>query len=116
MDPKDRMLQLNQHLNEEAIDKVMPSNKVWTMEIPAGDIKKIKEIIKAAELLELDTAIRGLGFWSAGGDAIFGTPMFTLKGRTLYHKSDDPSDRGKLFKAEPENSRAKIELEFYRKK
>lgn len=112
MNCRDRMMQINRHLNEAVIEKFMPGNLVWSIEIPSGDVKKIKDMVKAAETLGLDTAIRGIGFWSAGGDSIFGTPVFTLKGRTLYHISNDT---GKLKKAEPENTRARIELEFYRK-
>lgn len=85
---------------------------ISSIDVGANDIKKIKELGKAADTLGFDWMLWGIGYWEAGGDTIFGTPLLILKGRSLYYE-DIENSRG-LIKASPQNSSAKIQFSVYK--
>ena len=113
-----RMMELNRILNEGMQTRGSIDNSIWSIDVPVdgrgkvtNTVKKIAELGKAADKLELDWILWGIGNWEADGEPIFGTPLLILKGKTLYW--EDKSSGNKLLKALPELGSSKIAFTLY---
>lgn len=99
-------------INEAMLSKGSIDNTLFNVKVGSNDIKKIKELIKAADIFGLNYMILASGDWKAGGRALYGLKILILNGKTLY--SENPTTK-KLEKAEPIGSNSKLDFTLVKK-